>query len=102
MPIVPETRAGKIRFYQLRLPVWAEDPASIGLTVEAVDQMQQLVDAAREAYEEHLRAQDAARSATMNFHNAVRRMHAGGDGVAGGAALLQTIKIYAQTTGDDN
>ena len=36
MTIVPETRAGKIEFYKLHLPVWAEDPASIGLTADRV------------------------------------------------------------------
>lgn len=102
MTIVPETRVGKIQFYQTHLPVWAEDPASIGLTPDAVSEMQQLVDAAREAYDAHSAAQQAARTATAKFYNAVRRMHAGGDGVAGGAALLQLIKTYAQTTGDAN
>src|SRR4051812_18846975 len=101
MPIVPETRVGKIEYYQTHLPIWAQDPASIGLTPEAVAQVQQLVDEARAAMREHAAAQLAAQSATARFHIAVRRMHAGGDGVVGGAALLQAIKSYAQTTGDD-
>ena len=101
MTIVPETRIGKITFYQSHLPVWAQDPPSIGLTPEAVAELQQLTDEAREAYRAHYAAQMQARTATMKFHQAVRRMHAGGDGVVrGGAALLQTIKTYAQNTGD--
>jgi hypothetical protein len=101
MTIVPETRIGKITFYQVHLPVWAQDPASIGLTPEAVADVQQLTDEAREAYRAHYAAQMQARTATAKFHQAVRRMHAGGDGVVrSGAALLQTIKTYAQNTGD--
>src|ERR1051325_6992153 len=100
MPTVPHTRAGKIEFYKVRLPVWAEDPASIGLTSASVDELQQLVDEAQAAYREHLEAQQTARNATLKFHNAVSRMHQGGDGVAGGATMLQLIKAYAQQTGD--
>ena len=100
MPIVPETRSGKIQFYKVHLPVWAEDPTSIGLTVDAVDQLQQVVDEAQAAYAEHSAAQQTARSATQKYHNAVRRMHAGGDGLACGTAMLQLIKSYAQTTGN--
>jgi len=102
MTIVPETRSGKIDFYWYRLPVWAQDPASIGLTPQAVAEFQPLVDAAREAQREHREAQLAARVATTKYHQAVRRMHAGGGGVVGGAALVQTIKTYAQITGDPN
>src|SRR5687768_13380055 len=100
MPIVPETRVGKIRFYRSHLPVWAEDPASIGLTTTAVDELQQLLDEAQAAQFAHIAAQQAALAATQRYHNAVRRLHAGGDGVAGGTALLQMIKSYAQSTGD--
>lgn len=106
MPIVPETRAGKLMFYRVRVPHWAEDPAAIGLTGESVAEMQGLVDEAWEAYTAHLEAMKAARGATMRYHQAVRRMHAGagngtGGGVACGSALLQRIKGYAQITGDN-
>src|SRR5688500_13401041 len=101
MPIVPETRVGKIDFYNVHVPVWAQDPASIGLTGDAVDQLRQLVDEAQAAFVQHLAAEQAALAATQRFHGAVRRMHAGGGGVVGGATLLQIIKAYAQTTGDD-
>jgi len=102
MTIVPETRARKITFYQTHVPVWAQDPASIGLTTAAVDQLQALVEEARQAMVAQQEAQLAARNATQKFHNAVRRMHVGGDGVIGGATMLQLIKVYAQTTGDDS
>ena len=96
MTIVPETRSGKIDFYRFHLPAWAQDPASIGLTQQAVAEFEPLVDAAREAQREHQLARQAARVATMKYHQAVRRMHAGGGGIVGGAALVQTIKTYAQ------
>ena len=64
MTIVPETRIGKIEFYESHLRVWAADPASIGLTPAAVADVQQLADDARQALDEHLRAQSAARAAT--------------------------------------
>lgn len=108
MSIVPETRSGKVEFYQVHAPVWAEDPASIGLTAEDVAELQERVDEAQAALIEHQRAQEAARAATQRYHHAVRRMHSGGgipDGsptVGGvcGTALLKRIKAYAQITGD--
>lgn len=100
MHLVPETRVGKITFYRIRLPYWAEDPASIGLTPESVDQLQSLADEAKAAYEAHYAAEQAAKSATATFHDAVKRMHAGGAGIVGGAAMIQSIKAYANTTGD--
>src|SRR4051812_17496030 len=100
MTIVPETRSGKLLFYQTHVRAWARDPASIGLTTEAVETMQQLVDEANAAFQEHLVAIAKARGAVVKYHDLVRRMHAGGEGVMGGAALLQIIKTYAQTTDD--
>src|SRR5690349_17000555 len=97
MTIVPETRVGKIQFYQSHLDVWAEDPPSIGVTPAAVAVLADLVAEAREAFIQQRRAQDAARSATERFHAAVRAMHAG---IGGGAALIQQIKTFAQVTGD--
>src|SRR3954468_17938042 len=99
MTIVPETRVGKIQFYQTHLEAWAQDPPSIGVTPAAVAALAGLVAEAREAYNAHREAQDTARAATQRFHDAVRRMHAGGAG-GGGAALIQQIKSFAQATGD--
>jgi hypothetical protein len=60
MAIVPETRSEKIQFYQTHLRAWAEDPASIGVTPEAVATLAGLVDEARAAYAAHRQAQQAA------------------------------------------
>jgi hypothetical protein len=98
MTIVPETRSGKILFYETHLPVWAADPASIGVTPAAVAALGDLVAEARAARAAQRRAQDEARAATARYHEAVRRMHAASNG---GAALIQTIKAFAQTSGDD-
>ena len=56
MHLVPETRIGKIEFYQTHLTFWAQDPPSIGLTSDAVDELQTLVDEARQAYQSALAA----------------------------------------------
>ena len=97
MTIVPETRTGKITFYQTHVTRWAEDPASIGVTPEAVETLADLVAEAREAYAAHSQAQQAALAATARYHNAVKRMHRG---MGGGAYLLQQIKAFAATTAD--
>jgi len=97
MTIVPETRIGKIQFYEVHVPRWAEDPASVGVTPEAVATLADLVAEAREAYNAHYQAQQAARAATATFHQKVRRMHSS---LGGGANLLQLIKTFAATTGD--
>src|SRR5256885_16805403 len=97
MAIVPETRSWKIQFYQTHLSKWAEAPASIGVTPEAVATLAGLVAEAREAYAAHQRAQNAARSATDMYHLKGREMHAG---VGGGAYVLQMIKAFAASTDD--
>jgi hypothetical protein len=97
MTIVPETRKGKISFYQTHVPKWAEDPASIGVTPEAVATLADLVSEARDAYTAHSQAQQTAQAATQRFHDAVQRMHRG---IGGGANLLQQIKTFAAITGD--
>jgi hypothetical protein len=97
MTIVPETREGKVTFYEAHLSPWAEDPASIGTTSEAVATLADLVAEARAALEDHRQAQMAARSATLRYHQAVARMHAG---TGGGQWILQNIKAFAQATAD--
>lgn len=103
-PIVPETRIGKIEFYEAHLAAWAAHAAAIGLSDASVAALAARTAAARDAFTAHLAAQEAARSATQNFYNKVRAMHDGpGAGAGmGGADMIQTIKTAAQVADDPN
>ncbi|MFO0858362.1 MAG: hypothetical protein U0640_13520 [Phycisphaerales bacterium] len=99
MGVVPDTRLGKIEFYEAHIAPWTSNAAAIGLTPASVTALGTLTTAARTAYNSHVAALEAARAATANFYDKVRAMHSG---PAAGADMIQTIKTYAQTKNDPN
>src|SRR4051794_18319939 len=84
MRVVPRTLNGKISFYAGHVPKWAEDPQAIGSTPEQIAQLQDLVDAAKDAYEQQLRARRAAQSATARLKGALDKLD-----VAGSSAITR-------------
>ncbi len=99
MSITPQTRLGKVEFYESHVGPWGSSAVAIGTTVSAVNALSALTSAARKAYGDHLVAQDAAKTATQKFYDTVRAMH---DGPGAGADMLNTIKAFAQTTNNPN
>ncbi len=96
MAIVPNTRLGKIEFYEAHIQPWATNATGIGLTQAQVTALMTQTGAARVAYNQAQAARDAARAATQTFYNAVAAM------AENGAGLLKTIKSYAETQNDPN
>jgi hypothetical protein len=99
MSIVPDSRLGKIEFYEAHTKVWLGNAAAIGLTAGACTALDTATVNARDAYNNHLAAQAAAKSATTAFYDAVKTMHSA---PGKGADMIQTIKTYAQTTNNPN
>ena len=97
MPIVPKSRPGMLDFYESHIDAWRADPGAIGLDAGSADAQAARIDAARAAYDAHHEAINAARSATQRYHDAIAAMHAD---PGAGADMLETIKAFAQTTGD--
>lgn len=96
MGVVPNTRIGKVEFYEARISTWSSAATSIGTTTAAVTTLSNLTKAARDAFNAQQAAQAAAKSATERFHNAVREMqNAGGD-------IIKTVKAFADTTNNPN
>ena len=99
MGIVPNSRLGKIEFYEAHVGPWTANAANVGLASAAVTALSAAVTAARAAFVAHLAAQEAAKAATNNFYDKVRLMH---NAPGFGADMIQTIKTYAQTKNDPN
>jgi hypothetical protein len=96
MSIVPRSNVDKLEFYEAHLPPWQTHAVAIGLTAAQVTALAEATTKAREAYNDHQAAIEAAKAATLNFYNAVTKMH------DDGADLIRTIKNKAETSGDPN
>jgi hypothetical protein len=99
MGTVPESRLGKIEFYESHLPPWAASAVAIGTTAGAVSNLAILTSEARTAYDAHVAAQAAARAATADFYDKVTAMHGG---VGAGSDMISTIRAFAKSSGDAN
>lgn len=96
MGVVPNTRIGKVEFYEARISTWSSAATSIGTTTAAVTTLANLTKAARDAFNAQQAAQAAAKSATERFYNAVRDMQ------NSGADIIKTVKAFADTTNNPN
>ncbi len=99
MAITPNSRIGKIQFYEARLTPWTDNAAAIGLDLPDVAALTAATTEARAAYDAHLAAQAAAKAATLSFYEKVATMHSA-PGL--GSDMIDTIKNFAKTTDDDN
>lgn len=102
MGIVPESRLGKIEFYEAHALAggpWAVNAAAIGLAPAAVTALGTLTSQARAAFNAAEIARQAAKTATQNFYDKVRAMH---NGAGAGQDLIDTIKTWAETKNDPN
>lgn len=99
MGVVPESRLGKIEFYEAHLAPWTTSAAAIGLTPASVTALGGLTTNARKAFDAAEAARQAAKSATQAFYDAVRAMH---NGPGAGADMIDAIRNKAQTTNNPN
>lgn len=96
MGLLPDSRIGKVEFFEAHLSPWTTNATSIGLTAAQMTAFGDLVKNARTAYDAHQVALDASKAATESFYNNVRTMQ------NDGAGLIRSIKNKAETTGDPN
>lgn len=102
MGVVPDTRLGKIEFYEAHTLAggpWAVNAAAIGLTPASVTALGTLTTAARSAFNAAEVARQAAKAATQNYYDKVRAMHSG---PGAGQDMIDTIRVYAETKNDPN
>ncbi|MCC6230715.1 MAG: hypothetical protein IT432_16005 [Phycisphaerales bacterium] len=98
MGTVPDTRLGKIEFYEahtLSGGPWATNAAAIGVTAASVSALESLTKAARSAFNAAEAARQAAKAATQAYHDAVRAMHSN---PGAGQDMIDTINNKARTT----
>jgi hypothetical protein len=95
MSIVPNSRVGKIEFYEAHLTPWTDNAVAIGLTAAQASELMTKTKAARTSYDNAQMARDAAKAATEVFYARVRDMH------DLGAGLIETIKNKARMTNDE-
>ncbi|MCL4743531.1 MAG: hypothetical protein KJZ54_15145, partial [Phycisphaerales bacterium] len=62
MAIVPDSRLGKIEFYEAHIQPWAANATDIGLTSAQVTTLMSQTAAARVAYNQAQAARDAAKA----------------------------------------
>src|SRR5205823_5956873 len=92
--VIPRTVNGKIGFYTAHVPKWALDPAAIGSTPEEIAELQDKLDAAREAFKQQRQAQNAARAATVGLKDALDALTNSGGGVI--------LRVRAKARSDGN
>lgn len=99
MATFPESRLGKVEFYEARLAAWGANTEQIGLTEQQVTLITALTQDARAAYEAHVTAAAAAKAATQTFYDKVRFMHS----LPGaGSSMVGEIRSFAKTTNNPN
>ncbi len=96
MPIIPRTLIGRIEFFEQHLPVWATDPAAIGLDAAQIADLTVRTAQARADYEAALAIRNSAKAATETQKSSVDFMY------DLGADLVKTIRAFAETTDDDS
>jgi len=94
MPTVTNTILGKLSFFEEHLPVWAVDPAAIGLDAAQIASLSILVAAARTDFDAAAAIRNSAMAATEAQNNSINAMY------DLGADLIKTIRAYAETTND--
>lgn len=94
MGVIPNTRIGKIEFYESHLQAWATNAANIGLDPAAVLAFQTLVASARTGYLDAEMSREAAKAKTQTFYNRTEAM------ATIGSNLLRTIRNFAETNDD--
>ncbi len=94
MALVPDTKQGKVNFYQSKLTPWTTSATAIGTTSGAVTALGTLATAAATALAAQATAEAAFRSAVATADLAVDAM------AKAGADIVSAIRTKARTAGD--
>jgi hypothetical protein len=94
MATVPKGRIDRVRFYQSHVSVWAAHAQALGTSDERVAELAAITAEARQAYQDQLQAQSAARAATQRFNELVRQLR------QSGSSIMKQIHGQAGQAGD--
>ena len=95
MATVDNTYLGRLEFFEARLPVWAKNPAAIGLSTGDLDELALRVAEARARYDSLASLRSRVRAETSAQKDANTAMY------DLGIDLVQTIRAFAELTDDD-
>lgn len=94
MPEIPDSRIGKIEYFEVHAPIWTTNGLALGLDpLEAAALGVETTDA-RTAYDAAIAARDASKAATLDYYQKVEQMHNRGSG------LLGQIRGKVDSSGD--
>lgn len=94
MAELPNDILGKLEYFEQHIPVWAADPAAIGLTAQQVIDITSFTGAMRTAYNNAQAARAQSKSTTVLQREALGSM------LGLGTALIATIKAFADASGN--
>lgn len=94
MALLPDDRIGRIEFFEERIAQWTAEAGNIGLTEVQITELEQRTQAARSAYAAAKLAATKRKTATTKLRTDAGSMR------TYGAALIATIKAFAEATGD--
>ncbi|VAX39308.1 hypothetical protein MNBD_PLANCTO03-1113 [hydrothermal vent metagenome] len=93
MAELPETILGQLQYFEQHIPVWASDPAAIGLTIAQIADITSLTGAMRVAYNNSQASRQTSKDDTL-----LQRI-AHHDMLGLGTALIATIKAFDDASG---
>ena len=96
MSLYPNTKPGKIGYFNSKVAPWTTNAVAIGTTSTAVTALQALVTAAQSALDDQIAAEQAAKTKTATADDAVALM------VAAGADIIKNIRAKADNTANPN
>ena len=94
MSLVPKKKPERTTFFASKISPWTTNSAALNVEPAAVATLDTRVEAARDAQATFVAARAAARSAGINYDQAVRGM------TLAGTAIISQIRTTAQTGGD--
>lgn len=95
MGLIPDTKVGKITFYEEKVPVWELHASAIGTTAGAVTSLEGKTEAARAAWVAAQNAKAIAKAATTTLNAAIAAM------MTEGASIIKQIRAKGEITPGD-
>lgn len=96
MRVLPRTANDRIAFFEQHLPIWAKDPAAIGIPVDLLNELTARTAAARAAYDAALVLRNRARAATLAHTESLASMF------ELGSDLVKMIRSFALANDDSS
>lgn len=94
MSLIPDSKTGKVAFFQTKIAPWTTNAVAIGTSAAAVTDLGTKVTAAQDKIADQNAAFEAYRTAVMTANNAVRTME------AAGSDIIKQIRTKAALDGN--